>query len=164
MVLRNNLKVGRQWRFEVLLVLIVDLISSLGMLRVDRLEVVVQLLLLLLLGLLRRPAAILILVVHRHDAFELHLRLDRVESSVISSFLLDSRVAGIPILLKATVLLIDESLVDNGCDLLLLSTALRLAAPRPNADCTTYHTVLFLERLEDLLRLAVLKIAAQNCK
>ena len=77
---------------------------------------------------------------------------------------MDSRVAGIPILLKATVLLIYESLVDNGCDLLLLSTALRLAAPRPNADCTTYHTVLFLERLEDLLRLAVLKIAAQNSK
>ena len=75
-VLRNNLKVGRQWRFEVLLILIVDLIASLGMLRVDRLEVVVQLLLLLLLGLLRRPAANLILVFHRHDAFELHLRRD----------------------------------------------------------------------------------------
>ena len=68
-----------------------------------------------------------IFVFHRHDTFELHLRRDRVEG-VISSFLLDSRVAGIPILLKATVLLIDESLVDNGCYLLLLSTALRLAA------------------------------------
>ena len=91
MVLRGrNLEVGWQGLVEVLLIFIVDFIASLGMLRVDRLEVVVQLLLLLLLGLLRRPAAILILVVHRHDAFDLHLRLDRVESSVISSFLLDS--------------------------------------------------------------------------
>ena len=70
----NNLEVGRQWRFEVFLVLIVDPSASLGMLRVDRLEVIVKLLLLLLLRLLRRPAAILILIVLRHDAFELHLR------------------------------------------------------------------------------------------
>ena len=54
MVLRGrNLEVGRQGLVEVLLIFIVDFIASLGMLRVDRLEVVVELHLLLLIHGLR---------------------------------------------------------------------------------------------------------------
>ena len=68
----RNLEVGRQGRFEVLLILLVDLITSLSMLRVDRLEVVIQMQLLLLLG-LRRLATVVIFHVHGHDTLELHL-------------------------------------------------------------------------------------------
>ena len=54
MLLRGrNLEVGWQGLVEVLLIFIVDFIASLGMLRVDRLEVVVQLQLLLLMHGLR---------------------------------------------------------------------------------------------------------------
>ena len=56
----------------MLLILLVDLITSLSMLRVDRLEVVIQMQLLLLLG-QRRLATVVIFRVHGHDTLELHL-------------------------------------------------------------------------------------------
>ena len=94
-------------------------------------------------------------MLHRHNTLKLHFRRAKVVNGLIH-ILLDTRIASISIFLKSTILLIDEALVDNGCDLLLLSTALRLA--RSAADAT-YDTIFFIERLKGGLRLAALKVS-----
>ena len=75
--------------------------------------------------------------------------------------LLQPRVAGISVLLEAAILLVDEPLVDNGRDLLLLATALRLLG-RVRRVGGADDTMLLFEGLEGGLGLAALQVAAED--
>ena len=129
----TNLEVGRQRRLEVLLVLLIYLVARLSMLRSKGLEV---------------PHCRSFFI-WRHYTLHLHLsQIVRILTQIVQ-YARDSWLA--VVVLEARILLIHESLVDNGRDLLLLSAAICLSF-------ISYQSALTFDcRLKNWLRLAALQ-------